>query len=314
MIYDVLIIGSGPAGIYTSIILKRGIPTQNAEENIKVGVLEKDIIGGLTRYAHIQISKKWSFSGSNLMCNLYEEAKSLNVSFYTGEIVIKIIRKSEIFEVITENTIYKARFVVLANGILSTPSSLNSEKVIIGLHNAKYMIDDIKEKNWKRIILYGSYEELLIKLKEDLLQYDYLDDIKIIIEPIESYEEGYLNLAIEPETMNYYEGILIDYNSYKILNSSTPKIDIKGLKTDLGFIYTNNFCETNINNLYAVGTNSNIITGVPICLSTGQIAALDIGRKINKEIISEPSGRFPWFPREENWDASWLNILKNKNF
>ncbi len=98
MIYDVLIIGSGPAGIYTSIILKRGIPTQNAEENIKVGVLEKDIIGGLTRYAHIQISKKWSFSGSNLMRNLYEEAKSLNVSFYTGEKVIKIIRKSEILK------------------------------------------------------------------------------------------------------------------------------------------------------------------------------------------------------------------------
>ncbi|MGS3829228.1 hypothetical protein ACEUXC_08250, partial [Staphylococcus pseudintermedius] len=53
-------------------------------------------------------------------------------------------------------------------------------------------------------------------------------------------------------------------------------------------------------------------TGIPICLSTAQIASLDIGRKINKVIISEPTGRFPWFPREADWNNSWLNILKKQ--
>jgi hypothetical protein len=31
---------------------------------------------------------------------------------------------------------------------------------------------------------------------------------------------------------------------------------------------------------------------------------------LNKIIKTEPSGRFPWFPREDNWEDSWLNILK----
>ncbi|MFB3236431.1 hypothetical protein PF217_08025 [Staphylococcus pseudintermedius] len=53
MNYDVIIIGAGPAGIYSSIILKRGIPTQNVEENISVGIIEKGLIGGFTRYAHM---------------------------------------------------------------------------------------------------------------------------------------------------------------------------------------------------------------------------------------------------------------------
>ncbi|EGQ3421720.1 hypothetical protein G0U11_002367 [Staphylococcus pseudintermedius] len=79
MNYDVIIIGAGPAGIYSSIILKRGIPTQNVEENISVGIIEKGLIGGFTRYAHIQISKQWSFSGSNLIVN-----SGLKMLFYGG--------------------------------------------------------------------------------------------------------------------------------------------------------------------------------------------------------------------------------------
>lgn len=36
MNYDVIIIGAGPAGIYSSIILKRGIPTVNGRDRKSV--------------------------------------------------------------------------------------------------------------------------------------------------------------------------------------------------------------------------------------------------------------------------------------
>ncbi|TDM03769.1 hypothetical protein [Macrococcus carouselicus] len=82
--FDVVIIGAGPAGLYSSIVLKRGIPTQSLEEKeISVCILEKGHIGGLSRYAHIQISKSWSFSGSNLANTLYQECKQLNVNIYS---------------------------------------------------------------------------------------------------------------------------------------------------------------------------------------------------------------------------------------
>ncbi|MDK9865260.1 MULTISPECIES: NAD(P)/FAD-dependent oxidoreductase [Staphylococcus] len=311
--YDVLIVGAGPSGLYSSIVLKRGIPTQNVEEDIKVGILEKGIVGGLTRYAHIQISKHWSFSGSNLINNFYQEARKLNVDLYTRTKVEKIENKKGYFEIETNASNFKAKYIILANGILSSPESLKLEKVIIGLHNAKQMLEDIRDKGWKNIILYGNYTESLQKLRTDLLTLDNNLKIKIVIEPQNRFEEGFGNLCVSKDFVDFYDGILIDYNSYKLRNGSTDKIEIKSLNKDLGFIYTNSFCETNIKGLYAVGTSSNVITGIPICLSTAQIASLDIGRKLNKIIKTEPSGRFPWFPRENNWNDSWLNILKEKD-
>lgn len=309
--YDVLIIGSGPAGLYSSIILKRGIPTQNIEEDIKVGILEKGVVGGLTRYAHIQISKHWSFSGSNLINNLYQEALNLNVNLYTETKVKKIENKESYFEIETNNRNFKAKYVILANGILSSPEALNLENVIIGLHNAKQMLEDIREKGWQSIILYGNYRESVVKLSKELLELDNNLKVRVVIEPQNNFKEGFGNLCISKEFVDSYDGILIDYNAYKLRNGSTNKIEIKNLKKDLGFIYTDSFCQTNIKGLYAIGTTSNIITGIPICLSTAQIAALDVGRKLNKIIKTEPSGRFPWFPREDNWEDSWLKILKN---
>lgn len=310
--FDVIIIGAGPSGLYSSIVLKRGIPTQSIEEkDISVCVLEKGNIGGLTRYAHIQICKSWSFSGSNLVSTLYKECKQLNVNIQCEQVVKKIIKKEKFFEVYTNKNLIKSKFVILANGIMSVPESLSDKRVIIGLHNADQMIKDIKAKKWKKIILYGNYIDSLEKLKEELLNYSCLDEVNIIIEPLGTYKSGYAKLYVDEKYMKIYDGIVIDYNSYKVINGSTSKIEIPGLKKDLGFTYTDAFCETNINNLYAVGTTSNIITGIPISISTAQIAAIDIGRKLKKNIISEPTGRFPWYPREDNWDESWLKILKN---
>lgn len=309
--FDVVIIGAGPAGLYSSIVLKRGIPTQSLEEKeISVCILEKGHIGGLSRYAHIQISKSWSFSGSNLANTLYQECKQLNVNIYLNNNVYKISKNKNFFDIYTDTNKYQAKYVILANGIMSVPESLSDSKVLIGLHNGEQMIKDLKAKGWKNIILYGNHVQSLEELKLDLLTYNWLTNIKLIVEPLENFNPGYAKLNIPEHYMDEYDGILLDYNSYKINNGSTSKINIPGLKKDLNFTYTDSFGETNIDNLYAVGTTANVVTGVPISISSAQIAAIDIGRKIKKTIYSEPTGRFPWYPRESNWEESWLNMLK----
>lgn len=52
-------------------------------------------------------------------------------------------------------------------------------------------------------------------------------------------------------------------------------------------------------------------TGILISLSSAILASLKVGRNLRKELISEPSGRFPWFPRENDWEASWMPYLEN---
>ena len=43
-----------------------------------------------------------------------------------------------------------------------------------------------------------------------------------------------------------------------------------------------------------------------MAITSALVTSLKVGRKISKYTIAEPSGRFPWFPRENNWNDSWL--------
>ncbi|MGM8139331.1 hypothetical protein [Enterococcus italicus] len=59
--YDVIFVGGGPAGLYGSLIVQKGTPVQRVSENFKVKVIESgNTVGGITKYAFIQISKGWA--------------------------------------------------------------------------------------------------------------------------------------------------------------------------------------------------------------------------------------------------------------
>ncbi len=107
MLYDVIIVGSGPAGISASLYAKR--------RKLSVLVISKG--NGALGKAE-KIDNYYGFpdgiSGSELYQNGIEQAKKLEIEFIEDEVVA--LGYFENFEVETINSKYKAKAVILATG------------------------------------------------------------------------------------------------------------------------------------------------------------------------------------------------------
>jgi hypothetical protein len=68
---------------------------------------------------------------------------------------------------------------------------------------------------------------------------------------------------------------------------------------------------TKIENLYAAGSVSTILSGIPAAIYSAQNVAFAVGRKLNPKTKADPSGRFPFYPRDEFWEDSWQKKLDN---
>ena len=310
--YDVVIIGAGPAGLHTSIILKKGTPMQVPNEPIKVAVVEAAKIGGLTQYAFIQITKKWAFSGNTLINTLYNEAVEGKVDFFKKTVVRKIKReKNGYFQLITNKETITAKYVVIATGILTFPTVLDTpKKTNIGLHTPEEMAKEVSnDYGWKNILVVGSNEHSIKNLSNRLKALKIFNQV--------DYEALSSQMTIEDrcyglskEKINAYDGILFDYNSYKLQNGSTYFLHDLNILQKNGFIKTNKFGETIVPGLFAVGSVTKPISGVPQAIYSGQVTGLYIGHLLEKTTIADPSGRFPFLPREENWKESFQHELE----
>ena len=123
--YDVVIIGAGPAGLTAAIYAAR------AEK--RVLVLEKENFGGQIanspRVENIPGTKE--ISGLDFAGNLFEQILDLGAKFELEE-VQRILKVEGVFEVTTNYHTYQAKAVVLANGVKHRKMNLPNEEEFIG--------------------------------------------------------------------------------------------------------------------------------------------------------------------------------------
>lgn len=121
--YDVIVIGNGPAGISAAIYTLRA--------NLKTAVIGKD--GGALEKADI-IQNYYGIeqiSGKELVSNGINQAKKLGAE-YINEEVVALESKDDIFKVVTNLNEYLAKAVVIATGALRNVSSINGLKEFEG--------------------------------------------------------------------------------------------------------------------------------------------------------------------------------------
>ena len=122
--YDVIIVGAGPAGLTAAIYACRA--------NLKVLVLEAMTYGGqIINTSSIEnYPALFKVSGFDFATNLYNQAKELG-SEIKFEKVVKIIPGKE-KEVITSTNLYKAKAIIIATGAVSRKLNLPNEDKFVG--------------------------------------------------------------------------------------------------------------------------------------------------------------------------------------
>ena len=122
--FDIIIIGSGPAGMTSAIY--------GARMNLKVLVIEKGAPGGamVNTYKIENYPGFASIDGATLSMNMFEQMTSLGVEFL-GDEVEKITKDGDIFTVKTTYSLYQGKTVILATGTKNRKiGAINEEKFL----------------------------------------------------------------------------------------------------------------------------------------------------------------------------------------
>lgn len=123
--YDIIIVGAGPAGLTSAIYARRA--------NKKILVLEAKSYGGqIVNTLDIEnYPANNHISGFDLATNMFNQAKDLGAEI-KFEKVIEIKSKTGYKEVITTNNKYKCKALILATGSENRKLGLNNEDELIG--------------------------------------------------------------------------------------------------------------------------------------------------------------------------------------
>lgn len=122
--YDVIVIGGGPAGLTAAIYCARA--------NLKTLVLEKETIGG--QIASSPLVENYpgfkSITGAELANNLYEQADELGVDIELEEVTR--IQPGKMKKIITDVGEYESKVVIVATGSRHRLLGLPNEVELIG--------------------------------------------------------------------------------------------------------------------------------------------------------------------------------------
>jgi thioredoxin reductase (NADPH) len=152
--YDIIIIGAGPAGLTAA--------TNTAHRGLHSLIIEKqDIAGGLPTllYPDKIIRDHPGFPvgilGKELSRMLFMQAKNAGVEFIFDEEVVKIERRNPDFiEIISSQTVYQGKKVIICTGIYNVPKKLEVLKNYSG-SNVHYKVENPRYFKNKNLVIVG---------------------------------------------------------------------------------------------------------------------------------------------------------------
>lgn len=292
-IYDVIIIGGGPAGLTAGIY--------SARANLKTIILDKSKTAGALAYASLienypGIEKP--LTGKELLDRIRSQTLSFGVE-YREEQVVGVDLTSEIKAVMTLDSNYSGRAVIIATGSMGRKPTIKGEGELLGRGVSYCAVCDAPFFRGKKVAVLGDSEEAakeaqyLTEFAEECLLITPSSKIKIDAEhPVFSNSKikiltGY---SIKEITgTDFVTGILIKDKEgvenhieisgvFVYLQGSQPITDFLSNSVQVderGFIIVDNFMQTNIRGVFAAGdVASSHARQVVIACAQGAIAAL----------------------------------------
>lgn len=269
--YDVIVVGSGPAGITSAIYLKRA--------NINVCIMEKSAPGGqLNKSSTIENYPGFEkITGPELAYNFYEQILNLNIPFINEE-VIEIEDKASYKIIKTNKKTYTCKGVILALG--RKPRSFDNKNVsLLEGKGVSYcsLCDGPLFKNQDVSIIGGGNSALeealyladICKSVTIINRRDVLRGDKMLVDKV--LKKDNINILYNSEVVefnkkdDFLESLLIN------TNGKLNKLDVKACFIFIGYVPATDFL-SNLDILDEKGyikTDKNLKTDIPFIYACG---------------------------------------------
>ncbi len=280
--YDIIIIGSGPAGVSAAVYAKRG--------GANVLVISKDT-GTLGKAKKIENYYGFkNISGKDLYENGLKQLENLNIEFVKDEVVQ--LNYTSQFEVTTVNNIFQAKYVVLATGVSRNVPNIkgikefegkgvsycaicdaffyrNKDVAVLGSGNYAIHEAEILKPVVKSVILLTNSEKLVENRDIDLN----VNEKKVReVRGFEKVDE----IVFEDDTAQNINGIFVAIGTAST-NDLARKI---GARVENNKIIVNDNLETTVPNLYACGDCTGGILQISKATYEGTKVGLEIVNKL----------------------------------
>ncbi len=269
--YDVIVVGSGPAGITSAIYLKRA--------NINVCVMEKSAPGGqLNKSSTIENYPGFEkITGPELAYNFYEQILKLDIPFINEE-VIKIEDKTSYKIVETNKKTYTCKGIILALG--RKPRSFDNKNVsLLEGKGVSYcsLCDGPLFKNQDVSIIGGGNSAL----EEALYLADICKSVTIINRrDVLRGDKMLVDKVLKKDNINIlYNSEVVEFNKQDDFlesltintNGKLNKLDVKACFIFIGYVPATDFL-SNLDILDEKGyikTDKNLKTDIPFIYACG---------------------------------------------
>lgn len=294
MVYDLIIIGMGPAGVSAAIYAKRA--------GLNVLCLDKAMIGGYLNYIDRidNYPGMFGISGPDLAMKLFEHIKELEIEFKNKNVVS--IVDGEVKRVVTDSEEFLSKYVIVSTGRVARKLGLDNEEELIGKGISHCALCDGAFYKGKVIAVVGGGNSAL---QEALHLSNICEKVYLIHRGNEFKAVGTIVDKIN-EKENIVKimktnvvGLEKEENKLKtILLDSGDELEISGLfvyigfepgtqfakdlniTDDIGYILVNNEYETKVKNIYAVGDIiKKKVYQVSTAVGEGATAAINIIEK-----------------------------------
>ena len=238
MIYDLVIIGMGPAGVSAAIYAKRA--------GLNVLCLDKAMIGGYVNYIdRIENYPGMVMSGPDLAFKFYEHIKELDIEFVNKEVLSVI--DGEVKKIVTSDTEYLCKNVLVATGRVPRKLGLENEEELEGKGISHCALCDGAFYKGKTVAVVGGGDSAL---QETLYLSNLCEKVYLIHRREEFKAAGSLLERIQDKdnvvrimNTSISELVIEDNKLSSILLDSGDELEVDGLFVYVGFVPGTRFAE-----------------------------------------------------------------------
>lgn len=306
LFFDVIILGSGPAGFSASIYATRG--------NLKTAILDINMFGGQpSNYLELENYPGFSLIGGfELMEKFEQHADKFGVEKFPMVEISNINLLSDLKEIETKDTIFKAKTIIIATGAQAKKLNIPGEKEFIGRGVSYCAVCDGAFYKDKIVAVVGGGNSALEEacylgkfakkvyvihrrneLRADkIVQERTFNNCKIEFilnaQPLEiKGNTGVEKLIFKDLTTNTNKELTIDgVFPYIGINPNIESFNGQLKQTSQGFIETDENMQTSIKGVYAAGDVRNTpLRQVITAASDGAVAACSAVKYLEKEPV-----------------------------